>query len=230
MDPVVTGALGELIATAVAGAAGWSRKSLRPGPEEKTVRAVIGAALAGALAGSARPGTVVSDADAAELAKTLRSAFTAEVSAAFVACLADPSSEAADRFASLALAGLQDAGVDVEVAGQGLWAVEEFLVLLPRWLFDGLNGAAVADPAVRGLVGLLLAQRSEARAAGQLPASPGEFWSDLLGMLTAVEAQARTGHLPGVSSGRRRCHGDDPHGKGPGRAATVVCAGGRPPR
>jgi hypothetical protein len=157
---------------------------------------VVDAALAGALADSAMPDTAVSESQAAKVMKALRPAFTAEASAALVACLADASPEAADRFAALAQAALQDAGVDAEVVGQGLW-VGEFLVLLPRWLFDGLSGAAVADPAVRGLVGRLLAQRAEARAAGQLPASPGEFWSDLLGTLAAVESQARAGHLPG---------------------------------
>jgi HEAT repeat protein len=195
VDAVVTGALGELIATAVVRSAGFSWESLRPRPEGRTVREVIGEALASALAEAALPGSAVGDSQASEMAGALRSAFTTEVSAALVACLADPSPQASDRFAELALAALQDAGVDAKVADQGLW-LEEFLVLLPRWLFDGLSGAAVADPAVRDLVGQLLAQRAEGRAAGQLPASPAEFRSDLIGMLTAVERRARAGRLP----------------------------------
>ena len=69
MDPVVVGALGELIATAVASAAGWSWESLQASPEEKTVREVIGAALTGALAGSALPAGTISDAQAARVMK-----------------------------------------------------------------------------------------------------------------------------------------------------------------
>lgn len=108
MDPVLTGALSELIAGAVARAAGWSWSSMRGEPGARAMHRVIDATLSSALANSALPvGRLADQAWVSEVARVWRPAFTPGVSAAMVDCLADPSSEAAGRFAGVARTALR---------------------------------------------------------------------------------------------------------------------------
>ena len=76
-----------------------------------------------------------------------------------------------------------------------MW-VDEFLVVLPRRLFETLSAASVRDPAVRELVDHVLRQRAEARASGVESATPGELRTDLIKLLRGLDEQAWTGRLP----------------------------------
>ncbi len=193
MDPVASEALGELIATAVSAAAGGAWKKVRRTPEGRAVKAAIDVAVRDALRVSAfPPSRAVDDAWVDQEAKIWRLAFTAEVSRQLVACLADPSGNAARRFAELAKQALLDGGREL---GPTFW-VEEFLAVLPRQLFDGLREASVRDPAVRELVGTLLMQRADARANEVEPPTPGEFRQDVIALLRGLDEQALTGRLP----------------------------------
>jgi HEAT repeat protein len=194
--PVAVGALGELIATAVAAAAGRAWKSLRGSPEARAVRNAIDVALTGALRDAVLPAdTLADDAWVTEVAQVWRAAFTPVVSAALVACLADPSKASADRFAELARQALVDSGCDLAVLGRTFW-VDEFVAALPRRLFSSLSRASLHDDGVRGLVDHLLRQRGDARAREDDAASPREFQRDLIALLRGLDAWARTGRLP----------------------------------
>ena len=196
MDPVAGGVLAELIASAVTSLAGRGWEKVRGTPEGRAVKAAIGAAVGEALRVAALPpGRAVHDAWVAEMDKVWRPAFTTEVSQQLVACLADPSGDAANRFAEAARQALADSGCDLGELGRALW-VEEFLAILPRRLFEALNAASVRDPAVRGLVDHVLRQRAEARASGKEPATPGELRRDLITLLRGLDEQVRTGRLP----------------------------------
>jgi hypothetical protein len=123
------GALGELIATAVAAAAGRAWKSLRGrgSPEARAVRNAIDVALTGALRDAVLPAdTLADDAWVTEVAQVWQAAFTPAVSAALVTCLADQSKASADRFAELARQALVDSGCDLAVLGRTFW-VDEFV-------------------------------------------------------------------------------------------------------
>ena len=69
--------------------------------------------------------------------------------------------------------------------------------MLPRRLLAELRDAALKDKGVRDLVGLLLAQREDARSDGQEPPTPGEFRRDVAALLAGLENWARAGRLPG---------------------------------
>jgi hypothetical protein len=196
MDPVTAGALAELIASAVTAVAGRSWKKVRGTPEGRAVKAAIGVAVGEALRVSALPpGRAVDDAWVDEMEKALRPAFTTEVARQLVACLADPSGDAAHRFAVAARQALAASARDLAELGRTLW-VGEFLAVLPRRLFEALSAASMRDPAVRELVDHVLRQRAEARASGVEPATPGELRTDLIALLRGLDEQARTGRLP----------------------------------
>ena len=197
MDPVTSGVLAELIASAVASVAGGAWEKVRGTPEGRAVKAAIGAAVGEALRDSALPaGSAVDDAWLAEMDKAWRPAFTAEVSQQLVACLADPSGDAAHRFADAARRALAGSRGDLGELGRTLW-VEEFLAVLPRRLFEALTAASVRDPAVRDLVDHVLRQRAEARAGGvSRSRDPGELRTDLIALLRGLDEQARIGRLP----------------------------------
>jgi HEAT repeat protein len=204
MDPAVSqvaiGALGNLVAAAAATASGGTWKSLRDRPEARTVRDAATTALVGALGAAARADEALADEGwVAEVAQVWRSAFTSEVVAELVACLADPRGDQVRRFADLAQDALEASGCDLAVLDRTFW-VEEFLAILPRRLLSELRRAALRDEEVRGLVGHLLAQRGDSRADEAWPASPGEFRRDLIALLRALETWARGGWLPGYLS------------------------------
>ena len=166
MDPVTGGVLAQLIATAVTSVAGKAWEKLRGTPEERAVKAAIGAAVGQALRASALPlDRVVDDAWVAEMENALRPAFTTEVSQQLVASLADPLGDAARRFADAATQALAASGCDLRELGRGLW-VKQFLAELPRQVFETLRTASDRDPALRELVHHLLRQRAEARVGG----------------------------------------------------------------
>jgi hypothetical protein len=196
MDPVTGGVLAELIASAITSVAGRAWEKVRGTPEGRAVKAAIGLAVGEALRVSALPpGSAVDDAWVAKMDKAWRPAFTTEVSQQLVACLADPSGDAALRFAAAARQALADYGSDLSELGRTLW-VEEFLTVLPRRTFEMLSAASVRDQAVRGLVDHVLRQRAEARASGVEPATPAELRTDLVTLLHGLDNQARTGRLP----------------------------------
>jgi hypothetical protein len=158
----------ELIAGAVASAAGRVWEKVRGTPEGRAVKAAIGAAVGEAVGEAVRlsalpPGSAVDDAWVARMDEALRPAFTAEVSQQLLEGLADPSGDAARGFAGAAIHALADSGCDLGELGRTLW-MEEFLAVLPRRIFKALNDASMRDPAVRGLVDHVLRQRAEARA------------------------------------------------------------------
>ena len=196
MDPVTGGVLAELIAGAVTSVAGRAWKHVRGTPEGRAVKAAVGTAVGQALRVSALPpGRTVDDAWVAELDKAWRPAFTPEVSQQLAACLADPSADAAHRFADAARQALAGSGCDLGEMGRTLW-VEDFLAVLPRLVFEVLSAASVRDPAVRGLVDHVLRQRAETRVGEPEPATPGELRRDLIALLHGLDRQARTGRLP----------------------------------
>ena len=196
MDPVTGEVLAELIASAVTSVAGRAWKKVRGTSEGRAVKAAIGAAVGEALRVSALPPSrVVDDAWVAEMDRAWRPAFTLEVSQQLVACLADPSREAAHRFADAARQALAGSGCDLGELTRTLW-VEEFLAVLPRQVFVTLSEASLRDPAVRGLVDHALRQRADARASGAEQATPGELRRDLIALLHGLDEQARTGRLP----------------------------------
>lgn len=123
-----------------------------------------------------------------------RPAFTTEVSQQLVACLADPSGDAARQFAKLAKGAMEDAGCDLTELGRTFW-IEEFVAVLPRQVFCTLREASVRDPRVRGLVENLIRQRADA-ASWDEPATPGEFRQDLIALLHGLDEQACKGRLP----------------------------------
>jgi HEAT repeat protein len=190
VDPVTAEALAELIASTVTAVAGRAWKQVRGTSEGRAVKVAIGAAVGEALRVSALPpGRAVGDAWVAEMDEAWRPAFTTEVSRQLVGCLADPSGDAAHRFADAARQALADSGCDLGELGRTLW-VDEFLAVLPRRVFEALRAASVRDPAVRGLVDHVLRQRAEARASGAEPATPGELRSDLITLLHGLDEQA----------------------------------------
>ena len=196
MDPITGGVLTELIVSAVTSVAGRAWEKVRGTPEGRAVKAAIGVAVGEALRVSALPpGRAVDDAWVEEMEKALRPAFTTEVTQQLVACLADPSGDAAHRFAAAARQAVAASGRDLAELGRTLW-MEEFLAVLPRRLFETLSAASVRDPAVRGLVDHVLRQRAEVRASGVEPATPGELRTDLITLLRGLDEQARTGRLP----------------------------------
>ena len=196
VDPVTAGALAELIASAVTAVAGRSWKKVRGTPEGRAVKAAIGVAVGEALRVSALPpDRAVDDAWVDEMEKALRPAFTTEVAQQLVACLADPSGDAAHQFTAAAQQALPASARDLAELGRTLW-VGEFLEVLPRRLFGTLSAASMRDPAVRELVDHVLRQRAEARASGVEPATPGELRTDLIALLRGLDEQARTGRLP----------------------------------
>ena len=193
---VAVGALGELVATAVAAAAGRTWSSLRPSAERRAVGAAVDTALARSLEDATFPHVVsADDAWVAAVAGMWQPAFTPQVTAALVACLADSSTDAVAHFSQLARAALESSGCDLAELGRGFW-VEEFLAKLPRHLFDTLNEASRQDARVRGLVNHLLLQRIDARARGVELASPAEFRQDIIVMLRRLDSWARTEQLP----------------------------------
>jgi len=122
LDSVITqaavGALGELIATAVAASAGRTWKSVKGKPEAQAVRAAVDTALRTALRDAALPaGTATDDAWLAEVAKIWRPAFTPQVSEELVACIGDPSRDRA-RVAHLASRALGRPAF----SGQRIWS------------------------------------------------------------------------------------------------------------
>ncbi len=197
MDPVAIGALGELIATAITGAAGKSWKAIKSSPEAKTVKAAIDQALVDAFADAYR-GPVMADDDwVTAVARIWERAFTAEVSQALIRCLASVD-DGEREFAAVASQALRGSGCDVTDLDCMFW-VEQFLCMLPRLVFERLEMAAVdRDSAVRDLVGHLLDQRAEARAAGAqvMVATPRQFREDLIVLLRRLDEEARTGRLP----------------------------------
>jgi hypothetical protein len=163
VDGVAVAALGELIATAIATAAGRTWKALKGKPEGRALGAAINGALICSLRDSMLPvGTTVDDAWLDEVASVWRPAFTSEVLSELTASLANPPG---NRFAQLARYALENEGCDLAMLGKTFW-VEEFLTVLPRRFFTGLLEASLQDERVRGLVNHLLRQRSDARAVG----------------------------------------------------------------
>jgi hypothetical protein len=149
VDPVTGGVLTELIVSAVTSVAGRAWEKVRGTPEGRAVKAAVGAAVGEALRVSALPpGRAVDDAWLAGMDKAWQPAFTTEVSQQLVACLADPSGDAAHRFADAARRALASSGCDLAGLGRTLW-VEEFLAVLPRRLFEVL-GAGSRGPGAGG--------------------------------------------------------------------------------
>ena len=87
MDPVAVGALGELIATAIAATAGKSWKTVRSSPEAKAVKGAVDGALLAAF-GDACRGRSADDAWVTAVAGIWEPAFTADVAQALTRCLA----------------------------------------------------------------------------------------------------------------------------------------------
>jgi HEAT repeat protein len=193
VDPVEAGALGELVATAVTAACGKSWKAVRQTPEAKSVKAAVDRALAEALR-DAYKSEAADDAWISGVAGTWERAFVPDVIHALVRCLASLEDEG--EFAAVAARALQASGCDVTELGRTFW-VEQFLCVLPRLLFQELSDAALrSDSAVRGLVGHLLEQRIDVRAAGDPEATPREFREDMIALLRLLDIEARTGRLP----------------------------------
>ena len=197
MDPVAVGALGELIATAVAAAAGKSWAKIRPNPEAKAVRRAVERALVAAFRDASRDEVAAGDDWVAEVAGVWEPAFTMEVVNALVGCLARPT-KAQDEFAVLAVRALGDSGCDIAELDRTFW-IEQFLCVLPQLMFDQLRLAALSsDSSVRNLVGHLLDQRAEFRTTGAqvTVATPRQFREDVIGLLQRLDEEARTGRLP----------------------------------
>ena len=197
MDPVAIGTLGELIATAITAAAGKSWRAIKSSPEANIVKGAIDQALADAFADAYR-GPVTADDDwVTAVAGIWERAFTAEVSQALIRCLANVNGDQ-HEFTALAGQALRDSGCDVADLDRTFW-VEQFLCVLPWLLFKQLEMAALdRDSAARDLVGHLLDQRAEARAASAqvTAATPRQFREDLIALLRRLDEEARTGRLP----------------------------------
>jgi HEAT repeat protein len=195
-DPIAVGALGELIATAVAAAAGGTWKTLRAKPEARAMKSAVSAALTLALRDAVLPPDRPADDEwVAEVAQVWLPAFNPPVSSVLVDCLADPSSASVDRFARLARTALVDAGCDIAALERTFW-VEEFLAALPRRLFSSLSEASLRDSSLRSLVDHLLRQRGDARASEGAVASPGEFRRDVIALSHRLDTVACTERLP----------------------------------
>lgn len=119
MDPVTSETLAELIASAVTSVVGRAWKQVRGTPEGRAVKAAIGEAL---RMSALPPGRVVDDAWVAEMEKAWRPAFTKKVSQQLVACLGDPSGDAAHLFGGLARQALADSGDDLREQHHGVAA------------------------------------------------------------------------------------------------------------
>jgi hypothetical protein len=148
MDPVTTGALGELIATTVAAAAGESWKRLRSTPEAQSIKGAVNRALVAAVRDAYRNGAMADDDWVAAVARVWERAFTAEVSHALIGCLADVQ-DGQREFAVLADQALRNSGCDITQLEQTFW-IEQFLAVLPQFLFEQLRKAAFdSDSPVR---------------------------------------------------------------------------------
>jgi hypothetical protein len=197
VDPVAAGALSELIAMAVAAAAGKSWAKIRRNSEAQAVRSAVDRALIAAFRDAWRGQVTADDAWVADVAGIWEPAFTTEVLRALIGCLARPT-DAQSEFSGLALRALGDSGCDVMELERAFW-VEQFLSVLPRLLFEQLKVAALgSDSAVRDLVGHLLEQRAESRAtnAHAAAATPRQFREDVTKLLHFLDEDARTGRLP----------------------------------
>ena len=196
VDPVAVGALGELIATAIVAAVGKSWKEIRSNPEALAVRAAASRALETAFRDAYRHSAIADDAWVVKVAELWRPAFTPAVSLALVRCLASPE-DREDEFVARAAQALRDSGCDLAELGRTFW-VEQFLSVLPRLLLKELEDAALdSGSGVRDLVGHVLKQRAEARAArSEGRATPSEFRDDVLDLLRRLDTAARTSKLP----------------------------------
>ena len=123
-------------------------------------------------------------------------AFTAEVSQALIGCLANVDN-GEEQFSALAREALDDSGCEIIELERTFW-VEQFLCVLPRLLFDQLQKAARdSDSSVRDLVGQILDQRVENRAAGAYTvATPRQFREDVITLLQRLDEEARSKRLP----------------------------------
>lgn len=198
MDTVAIGALGDLIATAIAAAAGKSWKDIRSSAEAKTVRGLVYQSLDEAFSDAYRGPVPANDDWVTAVARIWERAFTGEVSQALIRCLASMDDEGQREFSALAGQALHDSGCDAADLNRTFWA-EQFLCMLPRLLFERLKMTARdADSPVRNLVGHLLDQRAEARAASVqvMAATPRQFREDLIALLRRLSEDARTGRLP----------------------------------
>ena len=236
---VAVGALSQLVATAVLAAAGPAWNALRGGsPEMRAVGDATAEALTFALRGAARSPASADDAWVGEVAGVWLRAFTPQVSAALMVCLADPSADAASRFAQLARQALEEGGATPTVEQRSgirimhrraiprrplydlaelerTFSVEDFLDKLPLRLFDSLTAVSRQEEKVRGLVDHLLRQRADARARGEEPASPAEFRDDMIALLGHLDTWARKGRLPRYLPGAHGCGRLFAHGLGP---------------
>lgn len=197
MDPVAIGALGELIATAIATTAGKSWTTIKRSPEAKRVRDAVDQALTDAFRDAYR-GPVTADDDwVTDVAGIWERAFTGDVLQGLIRCLANVN-DGERELAAVARQALRDSGCDVVSLDRVFW-VEQFLCVLPRLLFNQLQTAALdSDSAVRELVGHLLDQRAEARAARTqiAAATPRQFRGDMIALLHRLDEEARTERLP----------------------------------
>jgi DNA-binding CsgD family transcriptional regulator len=167
----------------------------RMSQEERAVRNAVSAAFASALADAAREEGKQPDENWLGIAYILRSAFTQDVATELVACLSDTSGSSRGHFAERARAALAAEGCDFAVFDRAI-RLEQFLAVLPQRLSAELSAAALGDPRVRGLVGQLLAHRTEAQADRSQTGSGGQFRSDLIAMLSDLGRRARAGRLP----------------------------------
>jgi len=197
VDPVTITALGELIATAIATTAGKSWAAIKRGPEAKRVRDAVDQALTDAFRDAYRGPLTADDGWVTDVAGIWEPAFTRDVLQALIRCLANVN-DGEREFVAVARQALHDSGCDVVSLDRVFW-VEQFLCVLPRLLFEQLQTAALdSDSAVRELVGHLLDQRAEARAAHTqiVAATPRQFREDMIELLHRLDEEARTGRLP----------------------------------
>lgn len=194
LDPVAVGAVGELIATAVTAACGKSWKAVKRSPEGQAVKAAADRALTGAFRDACMSEATADDVWIFAVAGIWEKAFSPNVIRVLAGCLTGAGGEA--EFRAVAVQALHASGCDVAELGRTFW-VEQFLCVLPRLLFKELSDAALEnDSAARDLVGHLLEQRADARAAGGDEATPREFSEDMIVLLRRLDSEARIGRLP----------------------------------
>jgi hypothetical protein len=196
LGPIEIGVLTDLVATAVATAAGRTWMSFRGKPEARAIRAAINEALYNSLrdSGSAID-TDIEDDWIIEVAKIWVPAFTPEVLQELITCLVDPADDQARRFADKAERALEEAGCDLAELQNTFW-IAQFLSLLPRNFLGSLSAAALRDPNIRDLVDHLLRLRTIAQTNDKEPALPREFRQDLFTLLQRLVKQAQSGRLP----------------------------------
>jgi hypothetical protein len=200
LDPaaVGVGAMGELIAMAIAQTMKSAHGRLQRGKEGKALKMVAKKAFVNSLIDARRGVGVESDHWLENTASIWVRAFTADVMQAFIRCIADSSGSQRQRFAEVAVHALEAAGCDLDELNEIIW-VDQFLDNFPRVFWQELQKVSLdtgSNNGLRELVAHLLSERAQGFEIDADEATPRQFLTDLMTLMEVLDRNALQGRLP----------------------------------